>query len=29
MESAGFGEKNIVIWDHNRDLRTNSANKIF
>ena len=29
MESAGFGEKNIVIWDHNRDLITNSANKIF
>ena len=29
MESAGFGEKNIVIWDHNRDLITNRANTIF
>ena len=29
MENAGFGEKNIVVWDHNRDLITNRANTIF
>ena len=29
MVNAGFGEKNIVVWDHNRDLITNRANTIF
>ena len=29
MEKAGYGDKNIVVWDHNRDLITNRANTIF
>ena len=29
MEEAGYGDKNIVVWDHNRDLITNRANTIF
>ncbi|MEW6997919.1 glycoside hydrolase family 30 beta sandwich domain-containing protein [Colwelliaceae bacterium BS250] len=29
MEKQGFGDKNIVVWDHNRDLITNRANTIF
>ncbi|MDO6721235.1 glycoside hydrolase family 30 protein [Psychrosphaera sp. 1_MG-2023] len=29
MEKAGYGDKNIVVWDHNRDLITNRANVIF
>lgn len=29
MERAGYGDKNIVVWDHNRDLITNRANTIF
>ncbi|QCX38279.1 glycosyl hydrolase [Aureibaculum algae] len=28
METEGLGDKNIVIWDHNRDLITNRANVI-
>lgn len=28
MEKEGLGEKNIVIWDHNRDLITHRANVI-
>jgi glucosylceramidase len=28
MEEAGFGDKNIVVWDHNRDLLTDRANVI-
>ncbi|NPE30641.1 glycoside hydrolase family 30 protein [Methanococcoides sp. SA1] len=28
MEREGFGDKNIVVWDHNRDLITNRANTI-
>jgi glucosylceramidase len=29
MEREGLGDKNIVVWDHNRDLITNRANTIF
>ena len=29
LEKAGYSEKNIVVWDHNRDLITNRANTIF
>ncbi|MDA3929863.1 MAG: glycoside hydrolase family 30 protein [Prolixibacteraceae bacterium] len=29
MEQAGFGDKKIVVWDHNRDLITHRANTIF
>ncbi len=29
FEKAGYGDKNIVVWDHNRDLITNRANTIF
>jgi len=29
MEKQGYGDKNIVVWDHNRDLITNRANTIF
>ena len=28
MEKAGYGDKNIVVWDHNRDLITDRANVI-
>ncbi|MAJ51780.1 MAG: glycosyl hydrolase [Flammeovirgaceae bacterium] len=29
MAHAGHGDKNIVVWDHNRDLIANRANTIF
>ncbi len=29
MEREGLGNKNIVVWDHNRDLINNRANTIF
>lgn len=29
LEKAGLGDKNIVVWDHNRDLITDRANTIF
>lgn len=29
LEKAGMGDKNIIVWDHNRDLITNRANTIF
>lgn len=29
MEEQGLGDKNIVVWDHNRDLITHRANTIF
>lgn len=29
MEREGLGDKNIVVWDHNRDLIVNRANTIF
>ncbi|WP_456457663.1 glycoside hydrolase family 30 protein [Reichenbachiella sp.] len=29
MEKEGLGDKNIVVWDHNRDLIVNRANTIF
>ena len=29
LEAAGLGDKNIVVWDHNRDLITDRANTIF
>ena len=29
MERAGYGDKKIVVWDHNRDLIANRANTIF
>ena len=29
MNREGLGNKNIVVWDHNRDLITNRANTIF
>lgn len=29
MEKAGYGDKNIVVWDHNRDLIANRAYTIF
>ncbi len=29
MQREGLGDKNIVVWDHNRDLITHRANTIF
>jgi len=29
MEREGLGDKNIIVWDHNRDLIGNRANTIF
>ena len=29
FETAGLGDKNIVVWDHNRDLISQRANVIF
>ncbi|MEY4432746.1 MAG: hypothetical protein RLZZ44_876 [Bacteroidota bacterium] len=29
MQKAGLGSKNIVVWDHNRDLMNQRANVIF
>ncbi|MFT6856533.1 MAG: glucosylceramidase [Cyclobacteriaceae bacterium] len=29
MEAAGYGDKKIVVWDHNRDLISDRANVIF
>ncbi|GET21466.1 glycoside hydrolase family 30 protein [Prolixibacter denitrificans] len=29
MEKAGFGDKKIIVWDHNRDLMVDRANTIF
>ncbi len=29
FEKEGLGDKNIVVWDHNRDLITDRANTIF
>lgn len=29
MENAGYSDKNIVVWDHNRDLASDRANVIF
>ncbi|TBN03688.1 glycosyl hydrolase [Hyunsoonleella flava] len=29
FEKAGFADKNIVVWDHNRDLISHRANTIF
>ena len=29
LEREGLGDKNIVVWDHNRDLMNNRANTIF
>ncbi len=29
MQAAGLGNKNIVVWDHNRDLINHRANTIF
>jgi glucosylceramidase len=29
LEKEGLGDKNIVVWDHNRDLMTHRANTIF
>ncbi len=29
MEQAGYGDKKIVVWDHNRDLMSDRANVIF
>ncbi|WP_282037522.1 glycoside hydrolase family 30 protein [Saccharicrinis aurantiacus] len=29
LENEGLGDKNIVVWDHNRDLITQRANTIF
>ena len=29
LEKAGLSDKNIVVWDHNRDLISNRANTIF
>ncbi|MGL1888613.1 MAG: hypothetical protein OCD76_19025 [Reichenbachiella sp.] len=28
LEQEGLGDKNIIVWDHNRDLITNRANTI-
>ncbi|MFY0624922.1 MAG: glycoside hydrolase family 30 protein [Reichenbachiella sp.] len=28
LEKEGLGDKNIIVWDHNRDLITNRANTI-
>ena len=29
MVAAGYGDKKIVVWDHNRDLISHRANTIF
>lgn len=29
LEKEGLGDKNIVVWDHNRDLMVNRSNVIF
>jgi glucosylceramidase len=29
MQKAGYGEKKIIVWDHNRDLMVHRANVIF
>jgi len=29
MEKEGLGDKNIIVWDHNRDLISHRANTIF
>jgi glucosylceramidase len=29
LEKEGLGDKNIIVWDHNRDLIVNRANTIF
>ena len=29
LEKAGMGDKNVIVWDHNRDLISNRANTIF
>ena len=29
LEKAGMGDKNVVVWDHNRDLISHRANTIF
>lgn len=29
MEKEGLGDKNIVVWDHNRDLMSHRANTIY
>ena len=29
LDKAGHGDKNVVVWDHNRDLISNRANTIF
>ncbi|MDX2418932.1 MAG: glycoside hydrolase family 30 protein [Xanthomonadales bacterium] len=29
MEKEGLGDKNIIVWDHNRDLMSHRANTIF
>ena len=29
LEKEGLGDKNIIVWDHNRDLISNRANTIF
>lgn len=29
LENSGYGDKNIVVWDHNRDLIADRANTIF
>ncbi len=29
MKQEGFGDKKIIVWDHNRDLMTERANVIF
>ena len=29
LEKEGLGDKNIVVWDHNRDLITDRANTVF
>ncbi len=29
MKAAGYGDKKIVVWDHNRDLMSDRANVIF
>jgi len=28
LENAGLGDKNIIVWDHNRDLITDRANTV-
>lgn len=29
MEKAGYGDKKIIVWDHNRDMMVHRANTIF